>query len=385
MAGDGVVYASALACLEEFRLAASMTVPSNAMAANGGNLMQRITRILKEKTETSRANTAWSAGLAFAVISILLLALFSFSPRSVVNGQKLRVGDRKLAIGFVGIPPLDRSADPPKDADATARILIAKLQQHKVPAIGFLTGSQISDGEKFYPVRANIVRLWRDAGFEIGIGGFKHLPFHDQSLETYIANVEKNERIAKRILGEKDQTLRYFSYPYLYTRKNDEHMRFEKWLTDRGLTSVKYTIDNNEWMYSYAYDVARMDNDVNTMTDIRKVFLDYMMKMFEHYEEYSMDTFGRDIPQTMVLTPSRLVADSADDLFAMIKGRGYSFVSMETAMADDAFKTTETYQGDNGISWFDRWTLTAGKRLKDEPEIAPLVQKIWDKDHPDNK
>jgi hypothetical protein len=326
-----------------------------------------------------------STALAVAFISALLVTLFSFSPKPVVNGQKRDNNGRQLAIGFVGIPPLDRSADPPKDADATARLLIAKLQQYKVPAIGFLTGSQISDGEKLYPVRANIVRLWRDAGFEIGIGGFKHLPFQDQPLDTYIANVEKNERIAKRILAEKNQTLRYFSYPYLYTRKNDEHLKFEKWLNDRGLTSVKYTIDNNEWMYSYAYDVARMDNDVNTMKEVREAFLDYMTKMFEHYEAYSMDTFGRDIPQTMVLTPSRLVSDSADDLFGMIKKRGYSFVPMETAMADDAFKTEENYEGNNGISWFDRWTLTAGKRLKDEPEIAPLVQKIWDKNRPGNK
>ena len=133
------------------------------------------------------------AGLAFLLISVVLLAVFSFTPQSIVNGQKRVVGDRKLSIGFVGIPPLDRSSDPPKDADATARLLIAKLQQYKVPAVEFLTGSQISDGEKLFPVRANIVRLWRDAGLEVGIGGFRHLPFHDQPLDAYIENVEKNE------------------------------------------------------------------------------------------------------------------------------------------------------------------------------------------------
>ena len=102
--GDRVVYASALANLEAIRLSANMTVPSNAMAANGGNLMQRIKRILNKKTETSSASSAWSAGIAVGIISILLLALFSFSPSSVVNGQKRGDSDRKVAIGFVGIP-----------------------------------------------------------------------------------------------------------------------------------------------------------------------------------------------------------------------------------------------------------------------------------------
>src|SRR5205085_7799827 len=142
--------------------------------------------ILKNKTEISHAGSAWSAGLAFALISVVIAIVFSVSPSGFVNAQERR-GSRKVAIGFVSVPPLDRSENPPKDSEATARLLIAKLQQYKVPAIGFLNGSMISDGEKLYPVRAEIVRMWRDAGFEVGIGGFKHLAFHDQPLDDYIA------------------------------------------------------------------------------------------------------------------------------------------------------------------------------------------------------
>jgi len=208
------------------------------------------------------------------------------------------------------------------------------------------------------------------------------MPFSERPYDEYVANVEKNERVAKQLLGEKYIPLRYFSYPYLYTRKNDEHDRFEKWLGEHGLTSVKYTIDNNEWMYSYAYDMARNDNDINTMKEIQSAFVGYMGKMLDHYEAYSQEMFNRQVAETMVLTPSRLVADSADELFGMMAKRGYKFVSMDDAMSDDVFKTPETYSGDKGISWFDRWTLTAGKRLKDEPDVDDFVQKIWEKRKP---
>ena len=40
-------------------------------------------------------------------------------------------------------------------------------------------------------------------------------------------------------------------------------------------------------MYSYAYDMARKDNDINTMKEIHDEFLNYMTKMFDHYEAYS--------------------------------------------------------------------------------------------------
>ena len=383
---DGnLTYAAALASLEEIRLSADQTVPSIAAAANGGSLMQRIQRILNEKTEKRNAGSAWSAGAAIVLISAVLLTVFLFIPSSGVNAEH-KDKERKLAVGFVSIPPLDRSSDPPKDADATARLVIAKLQQYKIPAIGFVNGGQISDGEKLFPVRANIVRLLRDAGLEIGIGSFKHIWFYNTAYADYVAAVEKNESITRKLLAEKNLPLRYFSYPYLNTGRNAEDRdRFEQWLNARGIRSVKYTIDNQEWMYSYAYDKARMDNDLNTMSEIRQDFIHYMEKMFDHYEAYSREAFGRDIAQTMVLTPSRLVADSADELFQMIKKRGYRFVSMDEALSDDAYNTPENMFGDFGNSWFERWAYTQGKKLREEPAVDAEVFAAWKQRDAKNK
>lgn len=340
--------------------------------------MQRIQRILKVKTEASRASSAWTAGMAVVLTSAFFLALFSFSSSELVNAQQ-RSGSRKLAIGFVGIPPLDRTANPPKDSDATARLLIQELKEHKVPAIGFLTGSMVSDGEKLYPVRANIAKMWVSAGFELGVGGFKHVWLSKTPTDEYIANIEKNEKVARQILGENGQQPKYFSYPFLNTGKSvEDKAKVEAWLGSRGYSSVKYTIDNNEWMYSYAYDMARNDNDIHTMAEIREAYLAYMGRMFDHFEAYSQDLFGRDIPQTMVLTPSRLITDTADDFFAVVSKRGYTFVSIEDAQSDPAYKTKEDFVGDAGISWFERWTMAKGNRLRQEPEVDRLVQKIWD-------
>ena len=339
--------------------------------------MQRIQKILKIKTEASKANSAWTAGLALSLTSVFLLTLFWFSSSDVVNAQK-RSGERKLAIGFVSIPPLDRTSNPPKDSDATARLLIQKLKEYKVPAIGFLQGGMISDGEKLFPVRANIARMWIDSGFEVGLGGFKHIWLSRTPADEYIANVEKNELVAKRLIGENGQSPRYFSYPFLNTGKNlEDKAKVEAWLASRGYTSVKYTFDNNEWMYSFAYDAARNDNDVNTMKEVRESYLAYMSKMFDHYEAYSAAMFGRDIPQTMVLTPSRLIMDTADEFFTMATKRGYSFVSIDEAQADPAYNTKEEFTGDAGISWFERWTLAKGAALRKEPEIDAAVQKVW--------
>ncbi|MFT3744057.1 MAG: polysaccharide deacetylase family protein [Pyrinomonadaceae bacterium] len=259
------------------------------------------------------------------------------------------------------------------------RLLIDALKRHKVPATGFLQGGMVSDGEKFFPVRKEIARMWIDAGFEVGLGGFKHLKLYDTPVNEYIANIEKNETIAKQLIGDMGLPPRYFSYPYLNTGKTAaDRETVEKWLASRGYTPVKYTIDNQEWMYSYAYDMAREDNDVNTMKEVRSAYLAYISKMFDLYESYSQEMFGRDIPQTMVLTSSRLVTDTADDFFAMLDKRSYSYVSVDKAQSDEAYKTTEDFTGNAGISWFERWAMAKKLPLKQEPEVDANVARTWE-------
>ena len=76
--------------------------------------------------------------------------------------------------------------------------------------------------------------------------------------------------------------------------------------------------------------------------------------------------------------------DSADDLFGMIKKRGYTFVSMDEAQSDEAYKTDEKFVntreriGKSGISWFERWQMAQGKKLRDEPKVDAQVWKTWE-------
>ena len=149
--------------------------------------------------------------------------------------------------------------------------------------------------------------------------------------------------LREKFWRKKNLPLRYFSYPYLNTGKNaEERARFESWLASRGITPVKYTIDNQEWMYSSHTVWQNSTADQRKADEIRAEFIEYMSKMFDHYEAYSQEMFGRDIAQTMVLTPSSLVGDSFDELFGIIEKRGYKFVSMEDALPIRRIKRPKT-------------------------------------------
>jgi beta-lactamase regulating signal transducer with metallopeptidase domain/peptidoglycan/xylan/chitin deacetylase (PgdA/CDA1 family) len=375
---DKIAYARALVNLEQNRLVMDHEAARLRLAAGGKNLLGRIKRIVESNDRrTASRFSAPAAGLAILITAALLINVSSTSLQAIGNTTD-RSRTKKIAIGFVSIPPFVRTADATKDAAITARLLIEKLKSHRVPAIGFVSGPSVADRGRLYPAKAELVRLWRDEGFEIGIGGYRHLNFYETPYEEYVANVEKAQLATQEILSERNLRLRYFSYPYLNVGKEKDRSRFESWLKSRDLSPVKYTIDNQEWMYSFAYEAAIKEGKQDKASEIRTQFLDYMRKMFDYYEPYSLELFGREISQTMVLTPSQLVADSADDLFGMIKSRGYEFASLADVQADEAYQTKEVdLDSKRGISWLERWQLAQGKKLREEPAVSTLVMDEW--------
>ena len=74
---------------------------------------------------------------------------------------------------------------------------------------------------------------------------------------------------------------------------------------------------------------------------------------------------------------NELNADLMPDLLAMFRRRGYTFVPLNRALADDAYRLPEEYTGPNGFSWIHRWSRTKGMPPKGEPRSAILGAGGW--------
>ena len=59
---------------------------------------------------------------------------------------------------------------------------------------------------------------------------------------------------------------------------------------------------------------------------------------------------------------------AAPELLAMFRRRGYEFVTLDMALADDVYRLPEDYVGRNGFTWIHRWTRTQGLPIKPEPD-----------------
>ena len=362
--GDAVLYARALTNLETIRQRGDWT--SLALAANGGLLMQRIQRLIRPQQRQSSA-----PGALWAICLGLLLGLGVFALMPVNKGLSAsRKAARKVAVGFVPLPALAR---PDAPAAATMRLLLNNVKDAQVPAVGFVQGKLL--GTPTAGERLALLREWRDAGLEIGIGTYSHQWFYGTSYDEYVADTVKNEEIVRALLKEKGQTPRYFSYPFLNTGPDvPTKGRFEQFLQERGYRVAKYTVDNDDWIFGKAYDEAAARQDTAAQEQIRAEYLPYMARLFDFYEKLSDEEFGRDIPQILLVTTNRFTAEQFPELVKMLRARGYEFVSMDEALSDAAYQTPDTYTGKTGISWLQRWSITRGGNWREEPHPAGFME-----------
>ncbi|HYP02317.1 MAG TPA: M56 family metallopeptidase [Pyrinomonadaceae bacterium] len=384
--GDVLVYARALTTLETLR-GQTTRARTLAVAANGGSLMQRIQRLIKTPPAPGNGRSPHLAGLtvvAVALVSIVagaqtFAALQDRNARAASRDVPAKAqAKRQVAVTFVSLPAVQTYHNPRAEKDT--RRLLSTLAANRIPAVGFVSESQLYDEEavgKLDEERARLLRLWLDAGHELGTQTREHSNLYNTPLEEFQADVIRGEEVTGKLMSERGLPLRYFSYPFLNTGPNRETKEAaEKFLAARGYRTHQVTIDNMDWLYGRVYAQARRAGDEETMRRVAAEYVPYMERMFEYYEELSRITLGYELPQVLMLTAHALNAHKMDELVAMMKRRGYEFVTLEEALRDKAYRQPTARTGPWGISWLERWALDRGQPLSREPEVSAFIQQF---------
>jgi beta-lactamase regulating signal transducer with metallopeptidase domain/peptidoglycan/xylan/chitin deacetylase (PgdA/CDA1 family) len=381
--GDVLVYARALTTLEQLRRHRDKR--QLALAASGGSLLQRIRRLVETPKSTPVGHSPWLAGF---VIIIASLGLFA-GVNSTLFSQEIAASDlrnspsywkpahREVAVALYSLPYMRSSDDDLPEVGNTLGKLLKTITSNNIPAVGFVGEKGLYKRGEAGGARISPLKMWLDAGLELGTQTFSHRWLYNTPLADYEADVVRDETITRPLLKERGQSLRYFLYPYLNTGPNLEtKTAFEKFLMERGYTFVPVTIDNMDWLFAEVYGEAIKRGDVDVMKRTGEEYVPYMEKMFEFYEKLSFDVVGYEVPQVLMLTASRLNADYLKDLVQMLKRRGYSFISLEQAMKDKAYAQPDKYTGPVGISWLQRWAITKGMGFRREPLLPPFMQQF---------
>lgn len=171
---------------------------------------------------------------------------------------------------------------------------------------------------------------------------------------------------------------KYFRHPFLHIGLSEEkHDSLNIFLDNHGYEEAPVSIDNDDYIFAFAYSKAMYNKDSTLMDRIGRDYLDYMEEKLLYFENQSKKLLGRNVKHILLLHANAINADYLDDLAERYRKLGYSFISMEKALSDPAYQQEITRYGKWGISWIDRWALSAGKQgefFKGDPETPAYVK-----------
>ena len=147
----------------------------------------------------------------------------------------------------------------------------------------------------------------------------------------------------------------------------------QEFLESHGYRVAPVTFDNADYQWAALYTKRQYHDRV------RREYVHYLESVAAYFEKRSVETAGREFPQILLLHASQLNADLIADVLAMFRRRGYRFVSLAQALADDAYRLPDDYAGPKGISWIHRWSITKGMSVTHEPEPPQWVLDALDK------
>lgn len=272
---------------------------------------------------------------------------------------------REIAVTFDDLPATHGGYGAMKQT--TDRLLDA-LASAKVPAIGFVNESKLfTGGAAEVDQRTALLRAWLDAGHDLGNHSYSHVAIDQVPFQQYADDVIKGETVTRRLLAERAKRLAFFRHPQLRTGPTEAYrVQLARFLKERGYTVAPVTIDNNDFIFANAYQQARARNDTATAATIADAYISYMEQVIEHFETLSRAFLGYEVRQTLLLHANALNADHFGRLAAMMRARGYRFITLSDALTDRAYALPEA-QSPRGLSWLHRWMLAKGQPLREEP------------------
>jgi peptidoglycan/xylan/chitin deacetylase (PgdA/CDA1 family) len=312
-------------------------------------------------------NSTRALSLALLLAALCVTAAAQDKPAPVVV-------EREVAVTFDDLP------SPYGDLEDWRRItpkLLASVKRNNVPTIGF-----VNEGKLYYrrgevDARIELLRQWLDAGFELGNHTFSHINPNQRPLAEYEEDLVRGETVTRMLLAERGMKLRYFRHPYLFTGQTPEYKKgLADFIAARGYTVAPVTIDDDDYVFAKVYFDAKKRGDTETAKRVADAYVPYMETVFAHFEQLSAETFGREIRQVLLIHANELNADRFDELAAMMRRRGYKFITLEEALKDPAYAEPDALEK-TGISWLHRWRDAKGLPKKWEPDAPKFVYDLY--------
>jgi len=304
---------------------------------------------------------------------ILLIALLAVSAAAQRG--------KTIAITIDDLPVVTSQSNDDVDRKITTDLL-ATLKRWRVSATGFVNESQLfPDGERDLQ-KIDLLKKWLTAGMSLGNHTYSHASLNGVGLEAYEADILTGEAVTKKLLADSGRRIRYFRHPYLEAGETPEiKQSLDRFLAKHGYRVAPVTVEASDYIFADAYEKAVLAKDAQLTKRVVKEYSQFFRKKLDFWEKQTRTVFGRNIAQVLLIHASLLNADHLNDIFTILRRRGYRFVSLDRALRDSAYRSPDRYFQKDGVSWLTRWAETKGEGfVLDEPDVPKWITTLAGED-----
>jgi peptidoglycan/xylan/chitin deacetylase (PgdA/CDA1 family) len=281
---------------------------------------------------------------------------------------------RTIAVTFDDLPFVGGEAEAARRGTAA---LLEALEEAGAPASGFVIGRWAEEDE----ARGALLEEWLDAGHRLENHSRTHPHYNELAIPEYLADVREGHALVASAVEPRGGRVRWFRAPYNDVGDTPEkRAALLEALEGLDVGLAPFTVEHSDWLFEAVYSRALAGGDSARADTIREAYLAQLDTAMAFAERLSLDTFGREIPQVLLLHANRLNAASLPAMLEKLEARGYRFVTMEEATSDSAYATPNEYGERWGVSWLHRWRVGLGlpNRLRGEPGPPEWVMEAYE-------
>lgn len=232
---------------------------------------------------------------------------------------------------------------------AVVQSILDTLKRENMPPVyGFVNGFRVAQ----YPYQIHILQAWIAAGNKLGNHTWSHPEFDKETLAQYEANIERNDPLLRKLAPETEW--HWFRFPYLEEGSTIERReQLRAWLTQRGYRVAEVSMDFQDYNWNDAYARCAAKHDDAAIQSLHNSYLAAAEESIRVYREIAHTLYQRDVPYVLLLHVGAFDARMLPELIALFRSHGFTFVTMEQAMADPIYSADPKVPSPEGNTFME--------------------------------
>jgi peptidoglycan/xylan/chitin deacetylase (PgdA/CDA1 family) len=276
---------------------------------------------------------------------------------------------RKVAVTIDDGPVVGEARDL-GNFQRISRGLLSSLEAEKVPATIFINERQLNvPGQR--DGRAAVLSQWLDAGYDLGNHTYSHPSLNRVSLREFQDDVVRGDVVMRPLVEAHGKKMVWFRYPFLHSGTTQEvHQGIVDFLEQRQYRVAHVTVDYADYSFAGVFTRLLRAGDAANAEKVKQAYLDQVDVGFDHAEKASVEVFGYEVPQILLIHCNELNSLTLRESVGRMRKRGYAFITLDEAVKDPAYARLDTFTGPGG-SWLGRSAKALGKKIDTPPVVFP--------------